>query len=125
MRHHVAAAGLLLAVLLVWFHPLLGGDQLTQAHALYVNVPWASEAPPGIADAARSGEGDSAVQHEPIAEVARTSVRDGHLPLLNPSVYAGAPLLGDMQSALAFPLQWLMLPLGSRRRGAGSPCCAC
>jgi hypothetical protein len=112
MRHHVAAAGLLLAVLLVWFHPLLGGDQLTQAHALYVNVPWASEAPPGIADAARSGEGDSAVQHEPIAEVARTSVRDGHLPLLNPSVYAGAPLQGDMQSALAFPLQWLMLPLG-------------
>jgi hypothetical protein len=112
MRHHVAAAGILLAVLLVWFHPLLGGDQLTQAHALYVNVPWASEAPPGIADAARNGEGDSAVQHEPIAEVARTGVRDGHLPLLNPSVYAGAPLLGDMQSALAFPLQWLMLPLG-------------
>src|SRR3954453_1191439 len=112
MRHHVAAAGLLIAVLLVWFHPLLGGDQLSQAHALYVNVPWASDAPPGVADAARSGEGDSAVQHEPIAEVARTSVRDGHLPLLNPSVYAGAPLLGDMQSALAFPLQWLMLPLG-------------
>src|SRR5215218_4730473 len=112
MRHHVAAAGLLLAVLLVWFHPLLGGDRLTQAHALYVNVPWASEAPAGIADAARSGEGDSAVQHEPIAEVARRSVRDGHLPLLNPSVYAGAPLLGDMQSALAFPLQWLLLPLG-------------
>ena len=112
MRHHVAAAGLLLAVLLVWFHPMLGGHQLSQAHALYVNVPWAGEAPPGIADAARSGEGDSAVQHEPIAEVARTSVRDGHLPLLNPSVYAGAPLLGDMQSALAFPLQWLMLPLG-------------
>ena len=112
MRHHVAAAGILLAVLLVWFHPLLGGDQLSQAHALYVNVPWAREAPPGIADAARSGEGDSAVQHEPIATVARNSVRDGHLPLLNPSVYAGAPLLGDMQSALAFPLQWLMLPLG-------------
>ncbi|MFL5877715.1 MAG: hypothetical protein ACJ76T_17790 [Solirubrobacteraceae bacterium] len=112
MRHHVAAAGLLVAVLLVWFHPLLGGDQLTQAHALYLNVPWASEAPPGIADAARSGEGDAAVALEPIAEMARTSVRDGHLPLLNPSVYAGAPLLGDMQSALAFPLQWLMLPLG-------------
>src|SRR4051812_34886222 len=112
MRHHVAAAGLLLAVLLVWFHPLLGGDQLTQAHALYVNVPWASEAPPGIGDAARSGEGDAAVALEPIAKMARTSVRDGHLPLLNRSVYAGAPLLGDMQSALAFPLQWLMLPLG-------------
>src|SRR4051794_40732621 len=112
MRHHVAAAGLLIAVLLVWFHPLLGGDQLSQAHALYVNVPWASDAPPGIADAARSGEGDSAVALEPIGEMARTSVRDGHLPLLNPSVYAGAPLLGDMQSALAFPLQWLMLPLG-------------
>src|SRR3954463_3985346 len=61
MRHHVAAAGLLLAVLLVWFHPLLGGDQLSQAHALYVNVPWAGEAPPGIADAARRGEGDPAV----------------------------------------------------------------
>src|SRR3954469_1593490 len=112
MRHHVAAAGLLIAVLLVWFHPLLGGDQLSQAHALYVNVPWASEAPPGIVDAARSGEGDAAVALEPIAKMARTSVRAGHLPLLNRSVYAGAPLLGDMQSALAFPLQWLMLPLG-------------
>jgi hypothetical protein len=77
MRHHVAAAGLLVAVLLVWFHPLLGGDQLTQGHALYLNVPWASEAPPGIADAARSGEGDAAVALEPIAEMARTSVRDG------------------------------------------------
>src|SRR4051812_24335221 len=112
MRQHAAAAGLLLAVLLVWFHPLLGGDQLSQAHALYVNVPWASEVPPGIASAARSGEGDSAVQHEPILTVARASVRDGNLPLLNPSVYGGAPLLGDMQSALAFPLTWLALLFG-------------
>jgi hypothetical protein len=112
MRHHVAAAGLLVGLLLVWFHPLLGGDQLSQAHALYVNVPWASEAPAGIADAARSGEGDSALQYEPISTVARNSVRNGHLPLLDPSIYAGAPLLGDMQSALAFPLQWLILPLG-------------
>src|SRR3954467_8277231 len=112
MRHHVAAPGLLSALVLVWCPPLLGGDQRSQAHALYVNVPWASEAPAGIADAARSGEGDSALQYEPVSTVARNSVRDGHLPLLNPSIYAGAPLLGDMQAALAFPLQWLMLPLG-------------
>src|SRR3954451_7527772 len=112
-RHpHAGAAALFAVVLLVWFAPLLGGDQLTQAHTLYNNVPWASEAPAGIADAARSGEGDAAIEYEPIAQVARDSVRDGHLPLVNPSIYGGAPLLGDMQSALAFPLTWLTFLFG-------------
>src|SRR4051794_8652641 len=112
-RHqHACAAALFVVVLLVWFHPLLGGEQLGQAHALYANVPWASEAPAGIAGAARSAGGAAAIEYEPIAQVAHDSVRDGHLPLLNPSIYAGAPLLGDMQSALAFPLSWLTLLFG-------------
>ena len=112
-RHqHACATALFAVVLLVWFHPLLGGEQLSQAHALYANVPWASEAPAGIADAARSGEGDAAIEYQPIAQVAHDSVRDGHAPLFNPSIYGGAPLLGDMQSALAFPLTWLTLLFG-------------
>lgn len=38
-------------------------------------------------------------------------LRNGHLPLWNPHIYAGAPFLGAFQSALFYPLNWLYLIL--------------
>lgn len=38
-------------------------------------------------------------------------LKNGHLPLWNPHIYAGAPFLGAFQSALFYPLNWLYLIL--------------
>lgn len=42
-------------------------------------------------------------------------LRQGHLPLWNPYLFAGMPYLGGWQSALLYPLNWLylVLPLAS------------
>ena len=45
----------------------------------------------------------------PYHSVAAQIIRDGHLPLWNPYAFCGIPLLGDGQTALFFPLNWLML----------------
>ncbi len=52
---------------------------------------------------------DAAVAFHPWAEVARDQVLAGHLPLWNPSEWAGMTLVGNMQSALFFPPSWLLI----------------
>lgn len=44
----------------------------------------------------------------PYRKVAADIVRSGHLPLWNPYVNAGMPLLGDGQTALLYPPNWLI-----------------
>ena len=50
---------------------------------------------------------DGALEYHPVLSAARDQIRDGQLPLWNPYSYAGMPLLGDVQSALMYPLTWL------------------
>jgi hypothetical protein len=107
-REHLAAAVLLGVIACLWFWPLLKGEQLGQSFALASVPPWNGGAqaaslpqrPPYI---------DAAIAFRPWAEVARGQVRDGQLPLWNPYEWAGTTLVGNMQSALFFPLTWLLL----------------
>lgn len=52
-------------------------------------------------------EGDLLRQFYPWKELGRQALAAGHLPLWNPYVYCGMPLLGNFQSALAYPPHFL------------------
>ena len=107
----LSAGGFFLALSLLWFWPVLFGEQLTQDYTLFGAVPWAADAPPGLPS--RAVFPDAALSTLPLIEVARDQLAAGHLPLWNPYEYGGQPLLGNMQSALLFPGTWplLVLPL--------------
>ncbi len=47
------------------------------------------------------------------------TLRSGHLPLWNPLLGAGAPLFANYQSALLYPLNWLLLPFAVLGKQAG------
>ena len=98
----------------LWFYPLLLGEQLGQSYSLFTQPPWQAAAPAEPLPA-RGVFPDIALGHHPWAAVARDQLQDGHLPLWNPYEYGGMSLLGNMQSALFFPLSWLLflLPLNT------------
>ncbi len=77
----VLAAGL---ALLGWFSPLLFGEK-----ALFWGTP--------------------ALQFVPWWTFAFQTVLDGHLPLWNPGVGMGAPLMANYQTALFYPPTWILL----------------
>lgn len=112
-RRHpaVAAVLVLLALLVVWFWPLLVGRQMGQNHVLYSWWPWMADTPPGFDVAPRSGEVDAVLVFEPLLQLARRQIHDGQLPLWNPHSYGGMTLFGDLQTALLYPLTWIALVL--------------
>jgi hypothetical protein len=105
---------LVLAVIAcLWFWPLFTGDQIGQSYGLYRTPPWAGMAPAETLPL-RPFFLDAAYAFNPWAEVAREQVRAGKLPLWNPYEYGGMTLIGNLQSALFFPLTWILfvLPTG-------------
>jgi hypothetical protein len=112
-RRHPAAAAVLVLVglLLIWFWPLLTGDQLGQNHVLFDWFPWSGDRPAGFDVAPRSGEVDAVLVFEPLLSLAREQLHAGHLPLWNPFSYGGMTLAGDMQTALLYPITWVGLVL--------------
>ena len=53
------------------------------------------------------------LQFVPWKELAWQTLRSGHLPLWNPMVGMGAPLLANYQSALIYPATWFLLLLSA------------
>src|SRR5437016_1735209 len=114
-RHELLSAAVFFTVLAcAWSWPMFKGDQLTQDYVLYRSVPWHAARPEGSPVTPRSTDGDVATQLYPLFRVARGQVRDGRLPLWDPYIYGGMTLVGDMQSAVLWPLTWLgwLLPAG-------------
>jgi hypothetical protein len=97
-----------LLIACIWLLPLLWGDQLGQSYDLVRDPPFAAGAPRETLPQ-RALFPDAARAFHPWQVVAREQVRHGQLPLWNPYEYGGQPLLGNMQSALVFPLTWLAL----------------
>jgi hypothetical protein len=60
----------------------------------------------------RDGQADAALVFHPLLVEARRQLGDGHLPLWNPDIFAGHPLLGDWQAGWLFPLNWPALLFG-------------
>jgi hypothetical protein len=76
--------GILLAVLILLFAPVLLGLQ-----SIFWGLPL--------------------LQFYPWHETAKQMILDGYLPLWNPMLGMGAPLLANSQSALLYPPNWLLL----------------
>jgi len=54
---------------------------------------------------------DPALQFKALRQVVTASIAAGEVPLWNPTIYAGAPLLGDAQTMVGSPLTWFYLVL--------------
>ncbi len=106
------AAVVLALVALAYLAPLLAGRQMGHGYLLYDYPPWQASKPPGFDVGGRNANLDVATQNLPFTEIARDQLGRGEAPLWNPYNYAGTPLLGDMQSALLYPLTWLGLLIG-------------
>ena len=51
--------------------------------------------------------GDDLTQNLPLRVLAGRDIRAGHLPLFDPYIWSGAPLLAGWNAAAAYPLTWL------------------
>ena len=57
------------------------------------------------------GTQDVVLQGLPWREFGFRHLRAGNLPLWNPHIFLGMPFVGDMQSAMFYPPNWLYLPM--------------
>lgn len=55
--------------------------------------------------------GDDLTQNFPLRVLAGQQIRTGHLPLLDPYIWSGAPLLAGWNAGAAYPLTWLFAVL--------------
>ena len=96
---------------LLFGRALLPGRAMSPADILYLFYPWrtldASVVPQNFLLS------DQVFQFQPWLIYASGEIRRGRFPLWNPHAFAGAPLLGNAQSALLFPLTWFayLLPI--------------
>ncbi len=51
--------------------------------------------------------GDDLTQNFPLRVLTGDQIRDGHLPLFDPYIWSGAPLLAGWNAGAAYPLTWL------------------
>ena len=107
-RRQVALAlGTYLAVVaLLLGESLFGAKVLTQADALYQFEPWASVAPEGYRPSNHLLL-DQSIVFLPWMHFAAGELARGELPLWNPYNYCGQPLVGSVQSAIYWPLNWI------------------
>jgi hypothetical protein len=108
-REALLATLVLGAITCIWFWPLFTGDQLGQSFVLHRFAPWL-----GLDFTTLPQRGpfvDAAVAFHPWGEVVRDQLLSGHLPLWNPYEWAGTTLIGNMQSAVFFPLNWILIAM--------------
>jgi hypothetical protein len=107
----IAVAGLMLGLLVAFFsRAIFRNWVLSAADLLLLSSPWSHDAPPGFMPANRLLS-DVVYVFRPWSAFATEALRAGVFPLWNPNNYAGAPLLGNGQSALLYPLSFLFLVL--------------
>ena len=55
--------------------------------------------------------GDNQIQNLPLRALAGEDLRHGHLPLWNPYIWSGSPLLGGLNAGALYPFTWLFAVL--------------
>jgi hypothetical protein len=112
-REYGQAVVIFAFMIVVFFYPLLYGRILSQADVIYFFPPWSVLKPPDLSAPSNPILGDQTREFLTFFKVARESIYQKEVPLWNPYIMAGTPLLADSQSALLFPLNWsfYFLPL--------------
>jgi hypothetical protein len=101
------AAALLYAVLSLGFvgQGLLPGRTLASTDLLWSLAPWTADRPAGVHDLGANYEmADAVAQFQPFLAYTRSRLPD--VPLWNPDIEGGRPLLANMQSAVFSPFSW-------------------
>jgi Bacterial membrane protein YfhO len=101
------AAALFALVLVVLSSSLIGGRVLTSGDNIFSWPPFSAERPAGFVRASNPVLTDPVLGFDPDMLQSRADLRAGILPLWNPYVAAGRPLLGSQLPATVFPLTWL------------------
>jgi hypothetical protein len=109
-RRHGALAILLLAALALafWASCLFGGKVPVAAVYQKQMLPWAAVAP--VSDETRQWDSllwDSMAQFYPWRLLLHRAAQSDQLPLWNPYQFCGYPFVGNGQSAMFYPLNWL------------------
>src|SRR4051812_32228850 len=86
---------------------LLTGKVMSPNDLVYFTDPFAAEKPAGLTRPSNPAVKDATAFIIPDLYAARQQIRAGHLPLWNPSIAGGRPLLGSQQSAPLYPLHAL------------------
>lgn len=89
-----------------WRFP--GADQ--RATAVLVILPLALFAVPALLGHPVIA-GDNIIQNYPLRVLVGSQIRGGHLPLLDPYIWSGAPLLGGWNAGAAYPFTLLFVVL--------------
>lgn len=106
------AAALILAVLALGFvsPALVPGHVLSNSDSFWFKAPWAAERPAGLTRPANPEFDDAPAVLQPIARYVVRNLPD--IPLWNPHIMGGRPLLADAQSAIFSPFSVPMYVLG-------------
>lgn len=114
-----AAGAALGAAALLFLWPVTLGDRiLSQADLLYFHPPWSVCRPADQQLPANGLLSDQSMHFYPARELARSALRGGEMPLWNPYILMGAPLLADMVSAVLSPFN-IFSYVGDLQRGFG------
>lgn len=105
-RGPAAAAVLVVLVLLTLGASLAGGKVFGSGDNIFQWIPFSAETPAGWIRPSNPLLTDPVVTFNPALLVTRSELADGVLPLWNPYVGAGRPLLFQQQAPL-FPITWL------------------
>jgi hypothetical protein len=108
-RHELAGAILIQAALAVLFlsPALFTGRYFSPSDLLFNLAPWSDQPPAGWTQAANPAQFDSTFVFEPWLHYTAEALHAGRLPLWNPDNYLGAPFVGNIQSAVFYPGNWL------------------
>jgi hypothetical protein len=90
---------------------VLGGRVLAPEDILLFQPPLQSVRPAGLLHPSNYLLPDAVEVFHPDLQWARSMLRGGHLPLWDPDIFAGWPLLASQQTALLFPLTFLAYAL--------------
>jgi hypothetical protein len=106
------AAALILAVLALGFvsPALVPGHVLSNSDSFWFKTPWAAERRAGLTRPANPEFDDAPAVLQPIARYVVRNLPD--IPLWNPYIMGGRPLLADAQSAIFSPFSVPMYVLG-------------
>ena len=103
-REYWYALGIFTLLTIVYFYPILLGQVISQTDFYYFISPWDQFRPDDLTTMGNSVLMDQSTEFLPFFLEAKSQIFNGLFPLWNPYIFAGTPLLANMQSALFFPL---------------------